>query len=142
MVRAKWRKAPCSLTTMPLFVRMDLNEILSFKPEKPTLKRQADGEPIAAGRDSDMRPPPTKTPRGAVGGQDSNGPVDMSSLTDEEKLRILQSLEEDGEEEGEGLDTGTVKRMLLSFEKKVSIITHYWPHIGMYYSSVTYVMIF
>ena len=89
---------------------MDLNEILAFKPEKPSLKRLGDGEPV----DPDMRPPQTKRVRGAGGG------VAGSSVSDEEKLRILQSLEEDEEEEeGERLDTGGVKRMLLSFEKKV-----------------------
>ena len=106
---------------------MDLNEILSFKPEKPTLKRAADGEP--AGRDGDMRPPQAKVPRGAAAGRGMNshagGALDMNSVSDEEKLRILQSLEEEGEEEeGEVLDAGMVKRMLLSFEKKVHIHIH------------------
>ena len=98
---------------------MDLNEILSFKPEKPSLKRLADGEPM----DPDMRPPHAKQTRGAShGGQNSHGGVAGASVSDEEKLRILQSLEEeDEEEEGEGLDAGGVKRMLLSFEKKVCV---------------------
>lgn len=93
---------------------MDLNEILAFKPEKPSLKRLADGEPV----DPDMRPPHAKQTRG--GGRRGGGGVAGASVSDEEKLRILQSLDEDEEEEeGEGLDTGGVKRMLLSFEKKV-----------------------
>lgn len=97
---------------------MDLNEILSFKPEKPSLKRLADGEPTPA---LDMRPPQAKVPRGVGRGQNSHGvELDMNSVSDEEKLRILQSLEDEEEgEEGEGLDAGGVKRMLLSFEKKV-----------------------
>ena len=107
--------------------RMDLNEILSFKPEKPSLKRAPGGEP--AGRDADMRPPHAKVPRGAAASRGMNshagGALDMNSVSDEEKLRILQSLEEEGdEEEGEGLDAGMVKRMLLSFEKKVHIHIH------------------
>ena len=103
---------------------MDLNEILSFKPEKPSLKRLADGDPTDAGRDSDMRPPQAKVPRGVGRGQNSHGvEMDVNSVSDEEKLRILQSLEDgEGEEEGEGLDAGGVKRMLLSFEKKVQCV--------------------
>ena len=99
---------------------MDLNEILAFKPDKPSLKRQADGEAASGGVDLDFKPPPAKVSRGATAGQNSHT-FDMNSVSDEEKLRILQSLEEDdeGEGEGEGLDAGAVKRMLLSFEKKV-----------------------
>ncbi len=45
---------------------------------------------------------------------------DLNGISDEEKLRLLQSLDEDDESEiGEVLDAGAVKRMLLSFEKKV-----------------------
>lgn len=99
---------------------MDLNEILAFKPDKPSLKRQADGEATSGDADQDFKPPPAKISRGATAGQNSHV-FDMNSVSDEEKLRILQSLEEEeeGEGEGEGLDAGAVKRMLLSFEKKV-----------------------
>lgn len=115
----------CALNGMPILhahtrIRsMDLNEILSFKPEKPSLKRVTEDESPALGRDADMRPPRAKIPRGQS--QNSHGvEMDMNSVSDEEKLRILQSLEDgDEEEEGEGLDAGGVKRMLLSFEKKV-----------------------
>ena len=94
---------------------MDLNEILSFQPEKPSLKR------LSTDDESDMRPPQAKHSRGAGG---RNSEVDVISVSDEEKLRILKSLEEDGEEEegeGGGLDASGVKRMLLSFEKKVPL---------------------
>ena len=103
---------------------MDLNEILSFKPEKPSLKRAADGELTGGGRDSDMRPPRVKNPRGSGGGVHNSHGGGMESVSDEEKMRILQSLEEEDEEEGEGegLDAGAVKRMLLSFEKKVKTV--------------------
>ena len=86
---------------------MDLKEILSFKPEKPSLKRLADGDVIMSARDSDMRPPQAKLPRrGGGGGHNSHaGEVDMSAASDEEKLRILQSLE-DGEEGGGGRGPG------------------------------------
>lgn len=102
---------------------MDLNEILSFKPEKPSLKRLPDGNVITSSRDSDMRPPQAKLPRGAGGGHNSHSgtEVDMSAVSDEEKLRILQSLEDEDDEEGEGVDASGVKRMLLSFEKKVLV---------------------
>ena len=94
---------------------MDLDEILSFKPEKPSLKRLTEDD-LA---DSDLRPPQLKQPRGAVGGGQNS--VAGAGMSDEEKLRILQSLEEEeDEEEGEGLDASAVKRMLLSFEKKVN----------------------
>ena len=111
---------------------MDLNEILSFKPEKPSLKRVAEDEGPAAGRETDMRPPRAKIPRGR--GQNSHGvEMDVNSVSDEEKLRILQSLEgEDGEEEGEGLDAGGVKRMLLSFEKKVGVAWPVWCVLSIY----------
>ena len=97
---------------------MDLNEILAFKPDKPVLKRTSDGEVVI---DPDFKPPPTKKiPWGAPVGQNAHSVVDINSVSDEEKLRILQSLGDDeGEEEEEGLDPGAVKRMLLSFEKKV-----------------------
>ena len=103
---------------------MDLNEILSFKPQKPSLKRAADGELTGGGRDSDMRPPRVKNPRGSGGGVHNSHGGGMESVSDEEKMRILQSLEEEDEEEGEGegLDAGAVKRMLLSFEKKVKTV--------------------
>ena len=104
---------------------MDLNEILAFNPEKPSLKRLADGEPV----DSDMRPPHAKQTRG--GGRRGGGGVAGASVSDEEKLRILQSVDEDEEEEeGEGLDVGGVKRMLLSFEKKVRSNVHPPPGLS------------
>ncbi len=44
----------------------------------------------------------------------------MNGVSDEEKLRLLQSLDDEDESVlGEVMDGGTVKRMLLSFEMKV-----------------------
>ena len=98
---------------------MDLNEILAFKPDKPALKRTSDGGTVIG---PDFKPPPTKKISwGVPGGQNTHSLVDINSVSDEEKLQILRSLgdEEGEEEEEESLDPGTVKRMLLSFEKKV-----------------------
>jgi len=49
------------------------------------------------------------------------GVSNLNGVSDEEKLRLLQSLDDDdiGAELGDVLDAGGVKRMLLSFEKKV-----------------------
>lgn len=121
---------------------MDLDELLSYKPPSEgqrSSKRSHDA-------DSDL-PPAPKAPRGnqarrpgrphpspdagpargafssgAGGRAASDGVPNLNGVSDEEKLRILQSLDEDEEDEleqGEGLDAGAVKRLLLSFEKKV-----------------------
>lgn len=111
---------------------MDLDELLSYKPPSESQgpgKRPRD-------EDSDL-PPPPKAPRGGnrpgrprpspdTGGgraTSDGAPPNLNGVSDEEKLRILQSLDEEDEEEeldqGEGLDAGAVKRLLLSFEKKV-----------------------
>ena len=50
----------------------------------------------------------------------AGGASDMNGISDEEKLRLLQNLDEDDiNDTGEALDASAVKRMLLSFEKKV-----------------------
>ena len=110
---------------------MDLDELLSYKPPS-----EGQGSSSKRPRDADSDPPPApKAPRGnrpgsrprpspdAGGRAVSDGGVpNLNGVSDEEKLRILQSLDEDDEEDldqGEGLDAGAVKRLLLSFEKKV-----------------------
>ncbi len=104
---------------------MDLDELLSFKPSKAALtagskRPQSEEEP------ADSRP--TKVPRGASGERTSSahpfgggaGTSDLNGISDEEKLRLLQSLDDEDEDEfGEAVDAGAVKRMLLNFEKKV-----------------------
>ena len=96
---------------------MDLDELLSFKPSRPS-KRSLDDD-----KSRKESPPPskrraTREPIAPVRGISS---VDMNGISEDEKLRILQSLddEDDADETGEALDVGAVKRMLLSFEKKV-----------------------
>ena len=100
---------------------MDLDELLSFKPSKPG-KRSSDND--SGSKEPDERPPVAK--RRAA--RDPGAPTrdvsasGMNGISEDEKLRILQSLDDDdgdGNETGEVLDVGTVKRMLLSFEKKV-----------------------
>ena len=100
---------------------MDVGELLSFKPDRSS-KRPFDED--RSEQDGDV-PPPTKTQKG--GGATVNtlsgaGSVpNLNGVSDEEKLRLLQSLDDDdaSAELGEVLDGGGVKRMLLSFEKKV-----------------------
>lgn len=106
---------------------MNLDELLAFKPGgsgKRTLEEERD----QSGQEQDERPPPAKIPRGrgaefmpnSVGGPSASG-SSMNGISDEEKLRLLQSLDDDNDanETGEVVDAGAVKRMLLSFEKKV-----------------------
>lgn len=100
---------------------MDVGELLSFKPDRSS-KRPFDED--HSEQDGD-KPPPTKTHKG--GGATVNtlsgagSAANLNGVSDEEKLRLLQSLDDDdaSAELGEVLDGGGVKRMLLSFEKKV-----------------------
>lgn len=100
---------------------MDLDELLSFKPSKPS-KRTLDND--GASKEPDDHPPVAKRRalRDPVAPTRDISGLGMNGISEDEKLRILQSLdkeEEDASEPGEVLDVGTVKRMLLSFEKKV-----------------------
>jgi len=99
---------------------MDVGELLSFKPDRSS-KRPYEEDRSELGRD---QPPPAKVHRGRDATLNSVVGADVSNLngvSDEEKLQLLQSLDDDdiGAELGDVLDAGGVKRMLLSFEKKV-----------------------
>ena len=87
---------------------MNLDELLAFKPKKVELRETED--------DLVEKTPPLKRARK----EETNTPTstDENGLTDEEKLKLLQTVAED-EDLGEALDAGAVKRMLLNFEKKV-----------------------
>ena len=71
---------------------MDLDELLSFKPQKKLGKRPLDEQGIAEGRPSKS----LKSDNGAVAG---NG-ADLREVTDEEKLLLLQNLDDVDEEPG------------------------------------------
>ena len=90
---------------------MDLDELLAFKPQKKRSLMEDDfGE--------DEKPPSSKR-RGGRGGMVATGNGGMSrgaevaggqsglsqlnGVSDEEKLKILQSLDDDEEDTGEGL---------------------------------------
>ena len=106
---------------------MDLDELLSYKPPSEGQgpgKRSRDSD--TAGDDAPRSKIPRRSqglPRSSSGRQaPSDGVLSLNGVSDEEKLRLLQSLDEEDEEEleeGAGLDSGAVKRMLLGFEKKV-----------------------
>lgn len=73
---------------------MNLDELLSFKPQQKLGKRSLEEQETQEVR-------PAKLPRV----QDpffsrSNGPEDLNGATDEEKLRLLQSLDDDAEDAG------------------------------------------
>ena len=89
---------------------MDINELLSFKP---TNKRTLEGQ-------QDEAPPPAKFPRRLEPQSGGASSLNINGVSEEERLRLLQSLDEDDPNDvGETFDAGAVKRMLLSFEKKV-----------------------
>lgn len=99
---------------------MDVGELLSFKPDRSS-KRPYEEDRSELGRD---QPPPVKVHRGRDATLNSvvgAGVSNLNGVSDEEKLQLLQSLDDDdiGAELGDVLDAGGVKRMLLSFEKKV-----------------------
>ena len=86
---------------------MNLDELLAFKPKKVELHETEDD--LVENAPALKRARKETTPPGS---NEENG------LTDEEKLKLLQTVAED-EDLGEALDAGGVKRMLLNFEKKV-----------------------
>ena len=86
---------------------MNLDELLAFKPKKVELHETEDD--LVENAPALKRVRKETTP---------SAPNEENGLTDEEKLKLLQTVAED-EDLGEALDSGGVKRMLLNFEKKV-----------------------
>ncbi|XP_078336676.1 beta-catenin-like protein 1 [Crassostrea virginica] len=86
---------------------MDVGELLSFQPEKPT--------PTAKGKkrfhDDDLSDQVDKRRRGQVSFSEE------SKISEEEREKILQLVET--EASAETLDETSLKKMLLNFEKKV-----------------------
>lgn len=79
---------------------MDLDELLAFKPQKKRSLMEDDFE-------EDEKPPSKRRgggmPTGMARGPDTGGGQGMSELngvSEEEKLRILQSLDDDEEDTG------------------------------------------
>lgn len=83
---------------------MNVSELLAFQPERGT-KRKKGENTNQQSNDSKKRPLPAELSTG-------------SGLSEEERLKILEMVE--NEPEVETLDVGSVKRMLLFFEKKVT----------------------
>ncbi|XP_003386785.1 PREDICTED: beta-catenin-like protein 1 [Amphimedon queenslandica] len=86
---------------------MDLGDILSYKPDTSSKRPRQEEEEEEK---DEVAAPPLKK---------SNGSIAEGELTDEQKLKLLQNLSDDEDENPEVLDAGAVKRMLLSFEKQV-----------------------
>lgn len=84
-------------------VLMDLNELLSYKPSK----RAGEKRPLEHGE----KAPASKAPRTKLGGAENlsvnpplaTGSLDISGngISHEEKLRLLQSVDDDDEDVGE-----------------------------------------
>ncbi|XP_077982087.1 beta-catenin-like protein 1 [Glandiceps talaboti] len=94
--------------------KMDVGELLTYQPDKPLKrKREENGQ-------TEKRPGTKIRDRGI---RREGGPAVLASgsgergLSKEEKDRILKMVEE--EPEDEGLDETSLRRVLLSFEKKV-----------------------
>uniref|UniRef100_A0A182Q491 Beta-catenin-like protein 1 N-terminal domain-containing protein n=1 Tax=Anopheles farauti TaxID=69004 RepID=A0A182Q491_9DIPT len=108
---------------------MDVGELLSFKPEQ-TPKRPSDLEREHQDDDDDDRSPeppargqpPKKVSRGeqnsSARGNAPALPTKEPQITEEERLNILKFVETE-EPDGEVLDEGGLKKMLLLFEKRV-----------------------
>lgn len=99
---------------------MDLNELLSYKPAKSAGEKRA----LEGG---ERGPAPkalrTEASTGLAPHTKQNHSTSASSLdalSDEEKLKLLMSMDDDDDDDDEEvIDAGAIKRMLLSFEKKV-----------------------
>jgi beta-catenin-like protein 1 len=105
---------------------MDLSELLSYKPTTSTKRIREDDDEGEVIDDGDVGPPQPKRagimppPSG-----DKAGRIMVTELTDEEKLILLRNLDNDDIDDVDGLgdaaalDVGSVKKLLLSFEKHV-----------------------
>uniref|UniRef100_A0A182N491 Beta-catenin-like protein 1 N-terminal domain-containing protein n=1 Tax=Anopheles dirus TaxID=7168 RepID=A0A182N491_9DIPT len=108
---------------------MDVGELLSFKPEQ-TPKRPSDFERENQDDDDDDHSPeppvrgqpPKKVSRGEQNPSARGNPLPIPTkepqITEEERLNILKFVETE-EPDGEVLDEGGLKKMLLLFEKRV-----------------------
>lgn len=84
---------------------MNVSELLSFQPERGTKRKKGDKNDSENTIDSKKRPVTADLTTG-------------SGISEEERMKILEMVE--NEPEVEALDVGSLKRMLLMFEKKVT----------------------
>ncbi|KAH9502422.1 Beta-catenin-like protein 1 [Bulinus truncatus] len=91
------------------FVNMDVEELLSFKPEKPTFDSKS-----KRSRDADEDEYRKKKRRFEANGSSTQ---DRSQMTEEEKEKIRQMIE--AEPDAEAMDETSFKKLLLQFEKRV-----------------------
>lgn len=84
---------------------MNVSELLSFQPERGTKRKKGDKNDSEKTNDSKKRPVTADLTTG-------------SGISEEERMKILEMVE--NEPEVETLDVGSLKRMLLMFEKKVT----------------------
>lgn len=84
---------------------MNVSELLSFQPERGTKRKKGDKNDSEKTNDSKKRPVTADLTTGSV-------------ISEEERMKILEMVE--NEPEVEALDVGSLKRMLLMFEKKVT----------------------
>lgn len=84
---------------------MNVSELLSFQPERGTKRKKGDKNDSEKTNDSKKRPVTADLTTG-------------SGISEEERMKILEMVE--NEPEVEALDVGSLKRMLLMFEKKVT----------------------
>ncbi|XP_073233267.1 beta-catenin-like protein 1 [Porites lutea] len=84
---------------------MNVSELLSFQPERGTKRKKGDKNDTEKTNDSKKRPVTADLTTG-------------SGISEEERMKILEMVE--NEPEVEALDVGSLKRMLLMFEKKVT----------------------
>ncbi|KAM7432194.1 Beta-catenin-like protein 1 [Porites harrisoni] len=84
---------------------MNVSELLSFQPERGTKRKKGDKDDTEKTNDSKKRPVTADLTTG-------------SGISEEERMKILEMVE--NEPEVEALDVGSLKRMLLMFEKKVT----------------------
>ncbi|GFR75921.1 beta-catenin-like protein 1 [Elysia marginata] len=93
---------------------MDVGELLSFQPEKPSLSYESK-QKRSKGDEEDDRGRRKKRRHGAGGGLEE--PFSSGRMTEEEKERIKQMVE--AEPDAELMDETSFKKMLLQFEKRV-----------------------
>ncbi|XP_071784822.1 beta-catenin-like protein 1 [Asterias amurensis] len=95
---------------------MDIGELLAFQPDKPNLKRRRGNEDDnnEQGDDGIKASLPSKM-KGRQGKAEAAAPE--GGMTEEEREKILQMV--DQEPEMPGLDDTSLRKLILSFEKKV-----------------------
>ena len=97
---------------------MDLNDLLAYKPNKRNLESRGDkeqtgppskaprtklsGESITKSFSSGERSIPNPLSAISVGPEASSSALDLNGISDEEKLRLLQSMDDEDEDAGKG----------------------------------------